>query len=176
MARRRSVVLPLLAGAALSVGGAACTAGGPGGPVVTSNPPPPPEPDEVQEVGTPESAEEMIATNPPPPELEGEGPTSALPTWDAVESGHPEGATNPPMPVLIVQADGERCWKDWSDPRRMDREVMTKGGKVVDDASGAEGATEITCPDNASEVLAKHAEDDGPTGLLPPPEQDGEPE
>ena len=34
---------------------------------------------------------------------------------------------------------------------------MVLGGKVVTDPTLSEGATEIACPDKATEVLAKHA-------------------
>ncbi len=140
---RRRFVMPLLAGVSLSVSSTACT----GKEVVTENPPPPPE--------------EMIATNPPPNEIgDGAGPPPepSLPAWDDVESGHPENATNPPMPVLMLMEDGSRCWKAWTDPRRADRDAMLLGGKVLTDAAEAEGNTEIACPEKAKDVLAKYAE------------------
>lgn len=156
---RRPVVLPLAAGLALSVAGTACT-----GKDVKSEDPPPEQPTSNPPAPPPDPPEERT-TNPPgppsdekpKPEPQGDG-AAELPTWEAVESGHPEGATNPPVPVLLVQADGERCWKSWSDPRRVDREVHAKGGRVLEGEAQAEGATEIQCPDNASTVLAKHAE------------------
>lgn len=128
------VVRVLLAGAALSVGlaGSACTKE----PVVTHNPPPPPEPDPLP------------TTNPPAP----------LPTWDEVESGHPEGATNPPRPVLEVSEDGAACYKAWFDPRMNLPEVREKGGIVLDPGQAPTGVP-VQCPaDQVATVLARHAE------------------
>jgi len=97
--------------------------------------------------------------NPPPPDVpEPPAPEEAnLPTWDAVASGHPEGATNPPMPMLLVSEDGTRCWKQWNDPRRFDPVAAKHGGKLVADESEAEGATEVACPDHAKDVVASWA-------------------
>lgn len=156
--RRRAVMIPLLAGVALGASG--CS----GKDIVTENPPPPPPEPELSENPPPPDIPEA----PGPPGSPEVGPTdggeqAALPEWDAVASGHPEGATNPPMPVLYVSEDGSRCWKGWSDPRAMDREVMLNGGKVISDPADADGATEVACPDKASAVLekVKGAEDAG---------------
>ncbi len=92
--------------------------------------------------------------NPPPPDLD-KGP---LPTWDQVESGHPEGATNPPRPVLAVMADGPRCWKEWVGGMvPPTEEILQFGGRIIDDASAASG-TEIACPRRqAQSILDKAA-------------------
>ena len=106
--------------------------GGPSGrtpgdrPVVTANPPPPPPP-----------------TNPPPAQPEAD---QRLPVWDEVESAHPEGATNPPRPVLELLADGSRCWKAWEGGMRPpDEQVVQIGGRILADPAQT-SATEIECP------------------------------
>lgn len=98
-------------------------------PVPTSNPPPPDAPP----IPPP--------TNPPAP----------LPTWDAVGSGHPAGATNPPSPVLL-RTEGGRCFKQWVSPflpapYHQDR---TTACPSVDEVVGTCG-TEIVCPPDAVE-------------------------
>lgn len=145
---RKPVVRVLLAGAALTVGVAACTKD----PGPTHNPPPlPPEP--------------VTTTNPPVPEVPVPVAT-ALPTWDEVQSGHPEGATNPPMPVLEVNEAGDACAKAWFDPRAVPPEARQKGGVVLA-AGEAPTGTPVQCPaDQVAEVLARHAEVEGDT---PPP-------
>lgn len=47
------------------------------------------------------------------PEEMSHNPPAPLPTWDEVKSSHPEGATNPPSPVLLVSPDGLSCYKQW---------------------------------------------------------------
>lgn len=78
---------------------------------------------------------------------------SSLPTWDSVASGHPEGATNPPMPVLAVTPDG-RCFKEWRDPRMMTPELRADGGRILTSAAETTG-TEVQCPDTAGPLLEK---------------------
>ena len=135
---RPSVVRVVAAGAALTLGAAACGKGE----APTSNPPPPPEP--------------PVTQNPPPPEPP-PAPATALPAWDDVASGHPEGATNPPIPVLEVTADGQRCFKHWQSPMIPDREAIQLGGRVLEAASAARGV-EVQCPeDRRDALLAAHA-------------------
>lgn len=101
-------------------------------PIVHGNPPPPPDP-----VPTPE--EPVVLRNPPAP----------LPTWDEVKSTHPEGATNPPSPVLIVSRAPLRCFKGWMGGMQpWPADVRDAGGRVVatPEEAGA-NATEIVCPD-----------------------------
>ncbi len=157
MAPRRNkpgLVIPLVAGAVLTVATSGCADKN----VATSNPPPPDPPPTM---------------NPPPPDGPETPPPEepSLPTWDAVASGHPEGATNPPTPTLLVSEDGTRCWKQWNDPRRFDREAAKHGGKLVADESEAEGATEVACPDHAKDVVASwaaaSAEGAAPEGAAP---------
>ena len=99
--------------------------------------------------------ESLPTRNPPPPPPP---PPDPLPRWDEVASNHPEGATNPPTPVLVVQVDGARCWKVWRGglrpPSPEEREL---GGQVVE--VGAQvGGTEIQCPsEKARAVLEAHA-------------------
>jgi len=143
MASRRNrpgLVIPLVAGAVLTVATSACADKD----MVATNPPEPDPPPTM---------------NPPPPEPPEPPPAevSSLPSWDDVASGHPEGATNPPSPTLLVSEDGTRCWKEWNDPRRKDPAASTHGGKVVADEAAAEGATEIACPDQAKDVVASWA-------------------
>ena len=131
---RRRLVKVAAAGTALTVNGMACGAIGEKlgfGDQIYENPPPP------VDTGA-------ISRNPPAP---------GLPTWDEVESGHPEGATNPPRPELWVTEDGTDCFKSWQPPTKPDPEVMRDGGRVIPDAGHAGAATAIACPDKASEVL-----------------------
>lgn len=93
-------------------------------PQTTHNPPPPIPPP---------------TTNPPP----------SLPTWDEVASGHPEGATNPPMPVLEVK-DGA-CYKAWLDPRIAWNVTKGKPGRILGPDEQPTGV-QIACP---PELLAK---------------------
>lgn len=101
----------------------------------------------------PEVPEPPVMRNPPPPELEEpvEPPTPVLPTWDAVGSNHPEGATNPPRPVLVVDPDG-RCFKDWAPsmlpPKPENSDRVQKCG--ADDDCG----TQVVCPEKAAKLLA----------------------
>ena len=96
----------------------------------------------------PEPVPELIG-NPPEPVPE---PTpTALPTWDDVGSGHPEGATNPPSPHLVVKPDGS-CFKLWRSP--MIRSEPGKIGDYVDpDCVGDDCGTPIQCPDEAASLL-----------------------
>jgi hypothetical protein len=98
-------------------------------------------------------------TNPPPPDLpggDGPAPASTLPTWESVESGHPEGATNPPRPVLAVTQDG-RCFKEWvGGMMPPDPNVMSDGGRVISGPGDTSG-TEVQCPPTAKKVLEAHA-------------------
>lgn len=123
------VVLGLTLGAAQ-----ACT--GPGAP--------PPEPIHVNPPPVEPAPEPGLATNPPEPVGEAPEPEPApgLPAWEAVPSQHPPGATNPPIPVLLVSPEG-RCFKQWVGPMvpfpaRRDRvEPCTEPGDC---------GTEVVCP------------------------------
>jgi len=92
--------------------------------------------------------------NPPPPDLD-KGP---LPTWDQVESGHPDGATNPPRPVLVVMEEGPRCWKEWVGGMvAPTSEILQLGGRIIADPKATSG-TEIACPRRqAQSILDKAA-------------------
>ena len=101
--------------------------------------PPPPEPP----IGNPPAPEPE-----PTPDVV---PASTLPTWDDVASGHPEGATNPPIPHLVVKPDGS-CFKQWVSP--MLRLPSGKMGDYVDTECGGEDCgTAIQCPERAATVL-----------------------
>ncbi len=95
--------------------------------------------------------------NPPPPPQD----PPSLPPWEAVESGHPEGATNPPRPVLVILEDGTRCWKEWQGGMMPpDEELLALGGRVITDPSQTT-ATEIQCPRRRVQSILdkKHARD-----------------
>src|SRR5262245_7349308 len=111
----------------------ACSGGSP----QRTNNPPAPEPEIIPEV-KPEPVPEVPA------------PAKALPTSEAVPSSHPPGATNPPMPVLIVNLEG-RCFKKWVSPMLPDDQHKDR----VEDCKEACGGTEIACPPKAAELLAE---------------------
>jgi hypothetical protein len=77
-----------------------------------------------------------------------------LGTWESVKSGHPEGATNPPTPYLLVSPDGASCWKAFGGGMTGPTpETSNRVLKVGEEPHG----TAIVCPDFAKEVLAKPA-------------------
>ena len=144
--RSHSVVAVLSGGLSLSL--AACA--GKEAPLEAGNPPVPeqesdgaPQKSSTSGAGphsgrTPADHERPTANPPPPVEAK-------LPVWDEVESGHPEGATNPPRPVLVVLEDRSRCWKEWMGGMvPPSEEIRAIGGKVITDPSQTTG-TEIRC-------------------------------
>lgn len=172
--QKRRLLVTLTAGAALTVAGCATP-----GPERTANPPPPeqvepPEPiepgnppppdmDELDvQVAPPETLDQDVGTatpaldintNPPPPDPNRTVPTVApLPTWDEVESGHPKGATNPPMPELVVTPSGD-CFKAWRSP--MAPSSIPHGDRVQESCD-ADCGTPIQCPDKAKDLLDAH--------------------
>ena len=153
---RRTVVV-MAAGATLTVAG--CRAGREE-PVTA----PPAESAESTEVATPDEgstpAPETIVpevlspsegpirtANPPRPVT-----PESLPAWEDVESGHPEGATNPPIPVLAVNADGSECFKEWYDPRVVPEQARATGGRVMTEGESSEG-TQVECPQERVDAL-----------------------
>ena len=84
--------------------------------------------------------------NPPPTE---NPPPPMLPSWDDVKSTHPEGATNPPHPILVVTPDGAHCFKQFVGG-------MSQGPPDHVQACGPdECGTEIVCPEpQRTDVLA----------------------
>lgn len=109
--------------------------------------PPAPNPDPV-----PEPAPDPVATG----SEGGNGQQVAgLPKWDDVPSGHPEGATNPPSPYLIVSPNGD-CYKKWEGG-------MIPGGpdRVETDCSDGKCGTQIQCPDGEAEKLLEAWKADG---------------
>ena len=93
---------------------------------------------------------------PPPPMGNPPGPQAeqVLPTWESVRSSHPEGATNPPSPLLIVTEDGLTCYKDWrSGMQPPDPQEDRYGGWVIS-APDPNMGTQVICPPDAAEVLA----------------------
>lgn len=113
--------------------------------------PPPDNPPAQPGEGVPgEAPPQEVNKNPPSPGLE----EPALPTWGEVRSGHPEDATNPPSPVLVVTQDGATCYKAWrSGMQPPDMMEDRYGGWVIDAPEPALG-TQVVCPPEAAEVLA----------------------
>ena len=143
--KRRVIILA--AGAALTVSAckpkAAATPEEPEPePIRTANPPAPtiPEADAEVDEGEPEGVE--LDRDP------------AKPMWDDVPSGHPKGATNPPIPELIVTPEGQ-CFKRWVSPMAMNPGGI--GPKVLPCDPADHCGTPIQCPDKAAQVLADHA-------------------
>lgn len=101
-------------------------------------------------------AEPIRTNNPPGPEPLPDtppAPDKTLPSWDEVESGHPAGATNPPVPLLAVTKDGQHCYKEWYDGRAMPAGEIRAGGRVIDGPGDTKG-TEIACdPERVKQVL-----------------------
>lgn len=152
--RHRSVVTVLSGGLSLSL--AACA--GKEAQPPPGNPPAPVEPSGATPgaEGTAPTAQKggpsgrtpgdhpMPTANPPPPPPDPNA--GQLPRWEEVASGHPEGATNPPRPLLVVMEDGPRCWKEWVGGMvPPSEEVLQVGGKVITDAAQTTG-TEVVCP------------------------------
>ena len=122
----------------------------------------------------PGPGQETVNPPPPPPELPDgpELPTDAdgdvpadgeLPTWDEVESGHPEGATNPPIPELVVTPDGQ-CFKQWRGAMIPPEPGEVWGDRVEDCESDC--GVPIQCPDKAKELL--DAYEPPPININPP--------
>jgi hypothetical protein len=152
----RPVVRVMIAGAALSIAGCKKSAevGEPPDAPVTA-----PVDDGVRAIPT---------ANPPPPPP----PPSDLPTWDEVASGHPEGATNPPSPFLLVTPDGD-CYKGWRGGMMAPRPGEVFGDRIQVCEEGADCGTAIQCPEpRTSELLEAHAKGEAPVGkpIRPKPE------
>lgn len=126
-------------GVALSLGGCQKP------PLVYNNPPEPTT--DPQPTTIPEAQTVPPPTNPPLPVAPTINPPAPLPTWDAVKSSHPVGATNPPSPVLVVSRSPQACFKDWMGGMvAPPPDVMATGGRVVDTMQQATG-TQIECPE-----------------------------
>lgn len=111
-----------------------------------------------------EAPPEPLPGNPPAPTPVEPAPVepapvdSSLPTWDSVKSGHPEGATNPPSPLLIVSKDPQACFKGWlPGMKQPDPEVMELNGRVVDTPAQAVNATQVQCPPGQPQALLEAA-------------------
>ncbi len=154
----KHIVQTFAAGALLTIAG--CAKSNPDGP--TENPPPPevqepepePETENPPEPEPPDKLEEPIHRNPPPPIDEPIEPTKTLPRWDEVPSNHPEGATNPPIPVLVVKSEGE-CYKRWTSPfaARAGIKMQPHHDPECDKLDLGCG-TQIECPPEAADILA----------------------
>lgn len=164
---KRPLLMTLAAGAALSI--SACgkktadgpetapttkTAPEPPKPIRTENPPgpqtpavptPPPKPEGGQ-IGNPPPE---IIGNPPPPSIVTPRdlaarkaiatPKKGVPTYAEVKSPHPEGATNPPSPVLLVTPDGD-CYKTWEGG------MIPPGPDRVQIVEPNDWTTQVQCP------------------------------
>ena len=166
---KKSPVRVLLAGACLSLSVGACKRGG--------------EVDELgaetqPDVATDEAAQEPAAgdagqdgatdegdrppsfpINPPgfnePPLAEKRvADAPPLPSWDEVKSGHPEGATNPPSPFLVVTPEG-RCFKEWRGMMAPPQPGVPFGDRVQECGEEDDCGAEVQCPQpKTSELLA----------------------
>ncbi len=119
----------------------------------TQNPPEPmPEPppgNPPAPIPAPEPVPEVIGNPPAPtPTLN----TAGLPTWDQVPSSHPKGATNPPIPELIVTPDGQ-CYKKWASPMMP---ASFPHGDRVQVCAPDECGTRIQCPEKAEDLLERY--------------------
>lgn len=93
----------------------------------------------------------------PPPTESPVPPTpapAALPTWDSVGSGHPDGATNPPSPVLFVSKAPLSCFKVWMGGMiPFPPDISQAGGRVVATPADVDGGTEVQCPAGQPDTL-----------------------
>ena len=140
---RKPIVVTVAAGTALTVALAGCGAkempeNPPDAP--TANPPAPELAPEPEPLG-----------NPPPPEPDADLGAVIPPSWDDVKSGHPEGATNPPIPVLIVTPDRD-CYKGWRSP--MVPPTPQNQDRVQACPTPEDCGTQVQCPPKADELLA----------------------
>jgi hypothetical protein len=108
---------------------------------------PPAQPGE-EPPAVPDAAPPQVYSNPPGPE--------PLPTWESVRSGHPDGATNPPSPVLVVTQDGLTCYKAWRSGMRPPDMMEEQYGGWVIEAPDPNMGTEVICPPQAAEVIAAY--------------------
>ena len=100
----------------------------------------------------------------PPPR----NPPAPLATWDSVGSGHPEGATNPPSPVLIVTREPLGCYKGWEGGMRPPApEVLRTGGRVVDTPDSVGRATHVECPPGQPAALLEKWDEAYPPSASP---------
>ena len=93
---------------------------------------------------------------PPPPVMGNPPGPQTLPTWESVRSGHPEDATNPPSPLLVVTEDGMTCYKAWRSGMRPPDMMEDRYGGWVIDAPDPNMGTEVICPPQAAEVVATY--------------------
>ncbi len=93
--------------------------------------------------------------NPPPPPPPVPVPAQVLPSWADVVSPHPPGATNPPIPALLVGPDG-RCFKTWDSP-------MSRGGR-----GDRLGECEVASP-SCTEIVCDEARKAAALAKAPPP-------
>ncbi|MDP2311540.1 MAG: hypothetical protein Q8P41_01440 [Pseudomonadota bacterium] len=94
------------------------------------------------------------ADSPVPAPAPGAARPATLPTWDSVASDHPEGATNPPSPVLFVSRTPPGCFKVWMGGMMpFPADIREARGRVVETPAHAEGGTEVACPAGQPETL-----------------------
>ncbi len=111
-----------------------------------------------------DNEEPIVVENPPMPDLPVEEPTvnppdpdAELPTWDEVKSGHPEGATNPPMPELIVTPDGD-CYKHFRPGMIAPQPGEVVGDRIQECGEGVDCGTPVQCPEERKKAVLDAAE------------------
>lgn len=111
----------------------------------------------VVQTSPPATIPEATPEPPPTPLPPTNPPVPTLPSWDDVASGHPQGATNPPTPILVVSKSPEACFKAFIGGMiAPGPEVASTGGRVVETPADA-GGTQIRCPEGQpAQLLAAH--------------------
>ena len=113
-----------------------------------------------------------VTSNPPPlpiePTRNPPGPSSELPTWDEVESGHPEGATNPPIPELIVTPAGD-CYKQFRGAMIRPEPGEVVGDRLQECGEGVDCGTQVQCPEERKQAVLDAAEPRAVENPPPPP-------
>jgi hypothetical protein len=95
-----------------------------------------------------------VPPGPPGGPIPTHNPPATLPTWESVISGHPEGATNPPSPVLFVSKAPQACFKVWMGGMiPFPPDISQAAGRVVETPADVEQGTEVQCPAGQPETL-----------------------
>lgn len=144
---RKPIIVMVAGGAALTVGLIGCG-------VKESEASLTPTDADIPTVSNPPVPEPMPTANPPAPDFDPSNhppPPEEKPAWDDVKSGHPEGATNPPIPVLVVTPAGD-CFKGWRSP--MVPPSADNQDRVQECPDGHECGVAVECPPKAAELLA----------------------
>lgn len=145
------LVVCLAAGSMLTVAGCG-----------SKSPPPPRNPPAPEIVEVPPEVVPDVEVLPPM------NPPAMPPRWEDVKSSHPEGATNPPSPVLVVDAATKHCYKRWGGGM-----TGPTPDEVRADCSDGSCGTLTLCPDDgrAAALLAEY--ESPPKRINPPPPNGG---